>query len=328
MSRSVKRRLAALWLGLLLIVAGVGPASAASQTEDSRLQSLVVQLQQGQVSDWAMHLKGMHSADGLFLLGWLLEGGVYGVERNPDYGHQLIQQAAEMGHLGAIDYCWQRCLELTPSIRQHLQQAAMRDQAYGLYLQSQLGATPALPSPDRMLLEAARQGHPDALGTLYVDHFVNWSRQRRSLGEAETKLKRCVDEGISICYYLLGALFERHGDHQQALLYFQILQLVDRTLFDSYVAEPHMQQLLTRVPVPARGLLRNRAATQIALRPATGNDRIDRFGQCADQAGYDCVARVSLADDQCMLSYFEHSHLSELRDSPGYRRCLEQLALR
>ncbi|RDE18348.1 hypothetical protein DV711_16965 [Motiliproteus coralliicola] len=328
MSRSVKRRLAALWLSLVLVGTGVGLGSASAQAAEDRLQALVVQLQQGQVSDWAVHLKGMHSADGLFLLGWLLEGGVYGVEQDLDYGQQLIQQAAEMGHLGAIDYCWQRCLVLTPAIRQHLQQAAVRDQAHGLYLQSQLGATPELPSPDRMLLEAARQGHPDALGTLYVDHFVNWSRQKRSLDQAETKLKRCVDEGISICYYLLGALFERHGDHQQALLYFQLLQLVDRTLFDAYVSEAHMEQLMLRIPQPARGLIRNRAATQLALRAATGNDRIDRFRQCADQAGYDCVARVSRGDDRCMLSYFESSHLRELRDSPGYRRCLEQLALR
>ncbi|MEH6471373.1 MAG: hypothetical protein V7752_08985 [Halopseudomonas sp.] len=305
--RSLQAWLCLLWLWALPVQA------------DSRLSELVTQLKQGQVSDAALYGKGMQSADGLFLLGWLYQQGRYGVAKDPQRGRELIQQAAEKGQYDAMHYCWSHCLELTPQVLEQLRQGVERNQLQAVYLQSQLLGNDGLQSADQLLLKAARQGHREAIGRLYANHFVDWAKQKRTLAEAEAKLQRCVDEGVTACYYLLGALYERHNNHQQALFYYQLLELVDPPLFQSYVEADHIAELLEYRPLPTLSVMRSRVASYLSQRSASGNDLIDRFQQCG--ADYPCIRRLSVADQQCLLSYFEASHLRDLRDSDGYRSC-------
>tara|TARA_R110001583_G_scaffold91007_2_gene233013 strand:+ start:50 stop:952 length:903 start_codon:yes stop_codon:yes gene_type:complete len=284
------------------------------------LGALVAELKQGQVSDPEQHLQRSQSADGLFLLGWLYQQGGYGVAKDREKSTALIQQAAEKGQLDAMHYCWRRCLDLTPEVLDQLQRAVARNQGQALYLQSQLAsAAVSGRSPDQLLLDAARQGHPDAIGRLYTVHFVDWARQTRTLKEAVAKLERCVSEGVSVCFYLLGALQERHQDHQQALLYYQVLALVDPIMYRTYVDAEHLARLVQYLPQQQAAVTQSRAASYLAQLPISGNPQIDRFKRCG--ADYPCARRLSQNDNRCMLGYFEASHLLGLRDSPGYRAC-------
>lgn len=294
---------------------------------DAGVEALVSQLKQGQVADVELQLKGMQSADGLFLLGWLYQQGSYGVERNPQRGRALIQQAAERGQFDAMHYCWRRCLEFAPEVREQLRLGVERNQPQALYLQSRLAdlASGGL-AADQLLLGAARLGHPEAIGRLYTAHFVTWAKQRHTLDAAVSKLQRCVTEGVTVCYFLLGALYERHNDHQQALFYYQLLALVDPALYRQYLDAGHLQQLAGYLPQPTLALVQSRAASYLAERDAGGNQQIDRFKRCG--ADYPCVRQLSLTDQSCVLSYFEASHLLGLRDSEGYRACQAEFSPR
>ncbi|MFT5720365.1 MAG: hypothetical protein ACI9W6_000655 [Motiliproteus sp.] len=297
---------------------------------DAGVDELVAQLKQGQVADAVLQRQGMQGAqraDGLFLLGWLYRQGSYGVARDLPRGQALIQQAAELGQFDAMHYCWRRCLTLTPGVREHLRLGVERHQPQALYLQSlqsQSGVGEEAAgrlTPDQLLLGAARLGHRAAIGRLYTDYFVSWAAEPRTLDAAVTKLQRCV---LGTCYLMLGALYERHNDHQQALFNYQLLALVDPALYRHYLDAEHLQQLLARLPQPALALLQSRAASYLAERDMNGDQQLDRFKRCG--ADYPCVRRLSLTDPFCVLSYFEGSHLVGLRESQGYRACQAEFA--
>ena len=309
----------AFWLALLLWLLRPLLGHAESSVESL----LVEQLKQGQVGSAVLQEKGLQQADDLFLLGWLYEQGGYGVTRDPERARRLLQQAAELGQFDAMHYCWQRCLILTDTVLEHLQQGVQQQHPQALYLQSQLGQRPGLAAPDRLLLQAARLGQRDAVNQLYTEHFIEWAKSRRSLGEAETKLKRCVGEGIGICYYLLGALFERHRDHEQALFYFRVLELVDATRFKRLLSQAHLQRLLEHLPQPRAELIQSRAASYLAQAAPTGNHRIDRFARC--EGDYACAFRLSQAHPRCTLAYLHDGLLAGLESSEGYRSCLVAL---
>lgn len=312
---SLRRRVLLLWaLG--------GALWSLWAQADAGVDELVSQLKQGQVAD--AELRGVQSADGLFLLGWLYQQGSYGVGRDPQRGRELMQQAAERGQFDAMHYCWRECLDLTPEVLEQLRLGVERHQPQALYLQSQLANAGGRLTADQLLLEAARLGHPEAIGRLYADHLVTWAKQRRTLDAAVTKLQRCVAEGVTICYFLLGALYERHNDHQQALFNYQLLALVDPALYRQYLGTEQLQRLLAYLPQPSLALLQSRAASYLAQRDLSGNQQLDRFKRCG--ADYPCVRQLSLSDQSCVLSYFEASHLAGLRDSEGYRACQAEFA--
>lgn len=303
-------------------------AQAETGLAETGLAELIAQLKQGQVADSALQLKGVQSADRLFLLGWLYQQGSYGIKPDLQRGRALLQQAAEKGQFDAMHYCWRRCLDLTPEVLEQLRLGVERNHVQALYLQSQLADTMAggALSADQLLLEAARQGHRDAIGRLYVDHFLVWAGKKRTLAEAVTKLQRCVAEGVVVCYYLLGALYERHSDHQQALFYYQVLQQVDPELYQDYIDTAHIAKLLARMPQPSLAVLHSRVASYLAQQPSSGNQQIDRFQRCG--ADYPCVRRLALTAPSCLLRYFEASHLQGLRDSEGYLACQARIAAR
>jgi hypothetical protein len=175
-------------------------------------------------------------------------------------------------------------------------------------------------------LQAARQGSLAAMSRLYAEHFVNWTARGHSLSKATRKLEYCVDDGIEVCFYLLGALHERHNDHQQALFYYQVLALVNPALYRRYIATEKTAELLKRAATPSIDIVRSRAASYLVQRsPITGNDQIDRFSYCRDAIGYRCVFRLTQTDDRCMLSYFASTYMRDFRDSLGYRRCLDPI---
>jgi len=326
MAGRVARQRPVLLVGLLMLLGVLSSRVFAV----SDVGELVSQLRQGQVTETELQWKGMQSADRLFLLGWLYQQGRYGVMLDLPRGQALIQQAAEQGQFDAMHYCWQHCLELTPGVLSQLQLGSDRNQAQAQYLQSQLpvGSAAGTLSADQLLLAAARQGHPQAIGRLYVDHFVTWAEQVHTLDEAVTKLQRCVTEGVVVCYYLLGALYERHNDHQQALFYYELLALIDPALYQRYVGDAHRDRLLDYLPQQglALPLLQSRSASYLSQRDASGNQQIDRFKRCGTD--YSCAFRLSQADQACLLEYFEATHLRGLRDSDGYRACAAMSALR
>ncbi|MFT6914804.1 MAG: TPR repeat protein [Motiliproteus sp.] len=315
-------------LGVMLLL-------SLSAQADAGMDELVSELQQGQVEDAALQLQGMQGeqrADGLFLLGWLYRQGSYGVGRDPQRGQAWIQQAAELGQFDAMHYCWRRCLTLTPGVQEQLRLGVERNQPQALYLLSlypqelllQSGSgeeTADRLTPDQLLLEAARRGHPDAIGRLYSDYFVSWAAQPRTLDAAVSKLQRCV---LGVCHLLLGTLYERHNDHQQALFNYQLLALVDPPLYRQYLDAGHLQQLLAALPPSALALVQSRAASYLAQRDTNADQQFDRFKHCG--ADYPCIRQLSLTDPFCMLSYFEASHLPGLRDSEGYRACQAEFA--
>lgn len=303
---------------------------------DDGVSVLVEQLKQGQVSEPALQGKGMQRADGLFLLGWLYDQGRYGVSKNPERGRELLQQAAELGQFDAMHYCWSECLTLTPAILQQLQQGVELGQPQALYLQALYlrleqpegvltEQVRRLGLPQALLERAAKRQHAGAIGQLYIDQFVEWARSKRGLGEAESKLERCVDEGLTVCYYLLGALYQKHGYPQRALFNYQVLSLVDPHLYQSFQVQSQLAGLLKQRPQPDFGVERSRVASYLSQRSPTGNDRIDRFQRCRLVNGLDCVERLSQAGQQCSLEYFESDLLRNLSSSSGYRRCVGQL---
>ncbi|MEH6824272.1 MAG: SEL1-like repeat protein [Motiliproteus sp.] len=323
-----------LWRPLLLLGwALLGGVLAPWAQAEAGLAELVAQLKQGQVVDSELSLKEVQSADGLFLLGWLYQQGSYGVKPDLQRGRALLQQAAEKGQFDAMHYCWQDCLDLTPEVLEQLRLGVESNHVQALYLQSQLADVMAVDvvtaerslSADQLLLEAARQGHRDAIGKLYVDHFLGWARQKRTQAEAVAKLQRCVAEGVVVCYYLLGRLYERHNDHQRALFYYLLLQQVDPELFRGYIDAAHIAKLLAHLPQPSLALLQSRVASYLAQQPSSGNPQIDRFKRCG--IDYPCIRRLARTDASCLLPYFETSYLHGLRDSAGYRACQASVAV-
>jgi TPR repeat protein len=281
-------------------------------------QPLVDQLKQGRLSDPALVLKGNQSADQLFLLGWLYMQGGYGVPRDEPMGRELLQQAADQGHFDAMQYCWNRCLVLTTEVVEHIKRGAAAELPQALYLQAQLASAA---KADRLLLRAAELGHRQAIELLYSDYFVVWAKQVRTLEEAVAKLENCADEGVVFCFYMLAALHERHQDHAQALFYYQVYALADPEPYQQLHSESHLQQLLGRLPQARMDLILSRAASYLAGRPVSGNERIDRFQRCRQQAGYRCVQQLSDVDRRCLPPYTDAAQLQGWRDSPGYQRC-------
>ncbi len=293
---------------------------------DEWVSALVDQLKQGQVSEPALQGKGMQSADGLFLLGWLYDQGRYGVTKNPGRAHELLQQSAELGQFDAMRYCWPRCLVLTPAVLEQLRQGVEQERPQALYLQGQYLRQQGQDQQAQVLLEqAASQHYVDAVGQRYVDQFVVWARDKRSLNEAVSRLERCVDGGLTVCYYLLAAFYQKHDDPQWALFYYQVLSLVDPELYLRYQAQSQIAGLLKLRPQPDLGVVRSRAASYLSQRGVTGNDRIDRFQRCRAAGSLECVESISQADLQCLLMDLESSLLRGLRDSVGYLNCVKRL---
>lgn len=320
---------------------------------DARMSVLVEQLRQGQVSEARLQGKGMQGAGSLFLLGWLYDQGRYGVAKNPERARELLQQAAELGQFDAMHYCWSDCLTLTPVVLRHLRQGVEQGQLQALYLQALYlrdvqsrdgyllaeslpqssnplsspaqseSLTPA--EPQELFERAAKRQHVDAMGEVYIGQFIEWAAQKRELAEAESKLQTCVGEGLTVCYYLLGALYQKHNDPQWALFYYQVLSLADPELYRRYQAQSQIDRLLAQRPQSDLGVVRSRAASYLVQRGVTGNQQIDRFQRCSLADNLACVERVSQADQQCLLGYFAASHLKNLRNSPGYQDCIAQL---
>lgn len=296
------------------------------------LPALVEQLKQGRVSETALQGKGMQSADHLFLLGWLYDQGSYGVPQDRSYARELLQQAAEQGQFDAMDYCWHRCLALTPEVMQQLQRGVERSHKQALYLQARVlrlrhdgSGAEAWQRSELLLKGAASQGLLAASDQLFVDEFIGWSKDKRTLEQAEEKLELCIDQGRVSCYYLLGALYQRHDYPQWALFYYQVLALVDPALYRSYLSDADMDAILSQRPQPDLAIVRSRAASYLSQRSPTGNPAIDRFQVCKSSAGLSCVESLSQAAEQCTLSYFEKSYLRDLPASAGYRACVAQL---
>ncbi len=278
----------------------------------------------GQLSDRLLE-DLQHSPDGLLLLAWLHEHGRYGVAKNGEKAFVYYQQAAEQGQMDAAHYCWRRCLHLTPALLEALQQAAAQGHPAALFMRSQWLAEQGaaeLEAAGTMLVAAARGRQPEAISELYVQHFLDWSGQRRSLQEAETKLQRCTDEGIISCYLLLARFYERHGDAEAALKHYLVLQQLDYELARSYIYAENMRALEQRLPQDSLNVVRARAATRLVQHPRTGFDKVDRFAVCADDATYDCVRAVVKEDKACMLSHYADTYLAGLRQSRSYRRCM------
>ncbi|MEH6649552.1 MAG: SEL1-like repeat protein [Motiliproteus sp.] len=297
---------------------------------DAAVSALVEQLKRGQVSDIALQGKGMQRADHLFLLGWLYDRGSYGVPQNRTYARQLLQQAAEKGQFDAMDYCWYHCLTLTPEVLQQLQRGVEGSHKQALYLQARLLRLPSENDDtgqrsQSLLTSAASQGLSAASDQLFVDDFIDWSKDKRTLEQAEEKLELCVDQGRVVCYYLLGAFYQRHDYPQWALFYYQVLALVDPPLYRSYLSDADIAAIVSQRPQPNLEVVRSRAASYLSQRGPTGNPAIDRFQVCKQSAGLSCVESLSQAAEQCSLSYFENTHLRDLPASTGYQTCVAQL---
>jgi TPR repeat protein len=294
------------------------PLAAAAPVE-----RLVTELAAGRVPSPTLLEALEDSGQGLFVLGWLYEQGRYGVAPDPDRARAFFARAARAGHWPVLGYCWRRCLDEDAEFRALLVAAVEGGHPEALYLQSLLLARDAAPeAADARLREAAGARHPDAIGRLYVDHFVAWAGAGHSFAAAEAKLRRCTAEGVTVCYYLLGALYERHRDTRQALWAYQVLALADPALFDAYLSPRHLEGLLARLPTGSESLVRARAASELIHHPSTGFDRIDRFRVCADQSDHGCARQLSLRDGVCVPPAGAVAAFAGFRGSPGYRACL------
>lgn len=303
----------------------VSPPAIADAEHAQVLNSAAQQLrEQGQLTDKTLR-DLQRSADGLLLLAWLHEHGRYGVHKDGEKAFAYYQQAAEQGQMEAAYYCWQRCLHLTPALLDALERAADNGDPAALFMRAQWLAEQSpeqLEEAGRMLLAAAKGRQLDALSELYVQHFLDWSSQRRSKAEAEAKLQRCADEGVISCYLLLARFYERHQDAEAALKHYLVLQQLDYDLARRYIYAESMAALEQRLPHDSLTLVRARAAVRLVQHPQTGFDKVDRFAVCADDATYDCVRAVVKEDKACMLSHYADTYLAGLRQSRNYRRCM------
>lgn len=263
----------------------------------------------------------------LFLQGWLLEQGVYGVAADNDTATALFQRAAEQGSLAAVAHCWTRCVELNAAVREQLDRGVVAGDAEAAYLnyrfeREQGGAVQRL---DQLLLQAARGGQARAIGELYAHHFLQWAGGQHSLDEALKKLQRCRAEGVVYCYYLSGALQQRQGNSAEALLYFQQLQWIDPVLFARHLDSADLLRLQQRLPQQNAEPIRTRAAILLSTQPAVGNPRIDRFALCATARGVGCVEQLAARDARCLPEVLEqHPAFEGFRHSRGYQRCLQR----
>ena len=303
-----------------------------------------------------------NSADGLFMLGWLYEFGGYGFSVNAGLAYEYYQRAAEQGQMDAAHYCWQRCLSMTPMWLAAMKSAAggngvdrnatsnngnatsnngnatsnngnaasnngnaASNNAQGLYLYSKWLVRQggrALPLADKKLLSAAKLRQPQAINELYIQHFLQWSKSKRSFPEALKKLNRCADEGVVSCYLLLGSLYQRHGFAQEALLNYLLLQQLDYGLFRNYLSASKLTELEKRLPKDSLPVVLSRAATRLSTHPRTGFDAIDRFMVCSPNATYACIRKMVKRDPACMLSYFAESYFEGLRETDAYQNCM------
>jgi TPR repeat protein len=295
---------------------------------DQELHQFVAQLKEGEGAPGLLVRFNSKSADAELLRAWLYENGRYGVAKDPDRARLLFQSAAERGQLDAIAYCYRRCVTNNALIRGQVSRAAAQGGARGLYLASLFEADGVpgavdLSAADQALVAAGQARSPEAIGRLYVSHFIDWSAGRRSFGEAERKLKRCVVEGVVDCFYLLGLLYDKHHRAGAALLYFRAWQLLAPVRFAQALGDDYLEMLEARLTQGSALLVRARAAVLLVNAPETGFDAIDRFGFCAGQATDGCVSRLSLRDGECLIPAFVHSYFSEFRRSEVYQRCLE-----
>ncbi|WP_207060838.1 hypothetical protein [Motiliproteus sp. SC1-56] len=313
--RVCRRRLLCGWL---VLCGWVLSASAMATVEEA-----VEVLARGEVLSEAQRSELEADADGLFLLGWLHQQGRYGVEGDASRAQDYFLRAAAAGSADVLYYCWQRCLPSSEALERQVAAAASRDHPAALYLHAQaLSAQGRQAQADDALLAAARLRFAPALEQLYVEHFLDWSAQRRDYADAEAKLRRCADEGLVVCYYLLGSFFERHRHHDEALEAYQVLALADPELFQRYLFADQLQVLAERQPLKTMSLVRARAAMELIRHPATEFDRLARFQFCADEASYTCAVRLSAADPACLPPLLELAARQAFRASPGYGACL------
>ena len=275
-----------------------------------------------------------NSADGLFILGWFHEFGAYGFDVDAELAYQYYQKAAERGQMDAAHYCWQRCLNLTPAWLSAMKVVAgshdvdtVRANPQGLYLYAKWllrQGGEALSLADKKLLDAAKLRQPQAINELYIQHFLQWSKAKRSFPEALRKLNRCADEGVVACYLLLGSLYQRHGYAQEALLNYLLLQQLDYGLFRNYLSASKLAELEKRLPKGSLPVVQSRVATRLATHPKTGFDAIDRFRVCSPNATYACIRKIVKRDPACMLSYFADSYFIGLRETSAYKNCMNK----
>lgn len=267
----------------------------------------------------------LQDPDGQFLLARFHEFGSYGFPLNGDAAFRLYQQAAENGQMSAALYCWDRCLHKTLKLGEAIQQAAEKGDPNGLYLWAKwLGEKGQLQAADDYLVKAARERQPNAINKLYLQHFINWSANQTDVDKAEAKLQKCVKEGLVTCQLLLGAFYQRHNDADKALFHYLQLVQLDYPLSRTYLYADEMDALLKRMPKDSLAILQSRVATALVAHPATEFDRYNQFKACQHQTTYACIRKVVKRDDACMISGFAGSYFAELRQTPAYRRCLNQ----
>ncbi|MEH6628728.1 MAG: SEL1-like repeat protein [Motiliproteus sp.] len=306
---------------VLLWLLPIAPLQAGSLP----LNSLAERIQSGVPVDDELLAQLQASPDGLFALAWLYENGVYGFALDGETAYQYYQKAAEQGQMDAAHYCWWRCLHFTPELVLSLRQAAAAQNPQALYLYSkwltgQGGSNLSL--ADKQLVAAAKLKQPEAISELYLQHFLQWTSVKRSFEDADHKLQRCSNEGVVVCYLLLGALNQRHGNAEEALYYYLILQQLDYGMFRQYLSATRLSTLLQRMPFNSLPVVHSRVATRLSNHPATGFDVLDRFSACSSNATYDCIRSIVKRDQVCMLGYFVQGAFSGLRQSDAYRGCM------
>ncbi|MCW8884810.1 MAG: SEL1-like repeat protein [Motiliproteus sp.] len=302
----------------------------AAVAQGSPLSQLSERLRSGVPVDDGLTQQLLDSADGMFALGWLYEHGSYGFPVRGETAYDYYQRAAEMGQMDAAHYCWWRCLHFTPALIKALRLSAEKGDPQGLYLHAMWQARQsgtALATADQNLVAAAKQKHPEAISELYMQHFLQWSGVKRSFDEAQEKLTRCADEGVVVCYLLLGALHQRHGNAEEALLNYLILQQLDYGTFRQYLSFSRLASLEQRLPSASLAVLHSRVATRLANHSATGFDVLDRFKVCASDATYSCVRALVKRDQVCMLGYFSDAEFAGFRQSAAYRDCMDFSAI-
>ncbi len=295
------------------------------QAEPSSLNTLAERIQTGVPVDAGLLAQLQSSPDGLFALAWLYENGVYGFALDGETAYDYYQRAAEQGQMDAAHYCWWRCLHFTPELVLSLRQTAEAQNPQALYLYSkwltgQGGSSLSL--ADQQLVAAAKLKQPEAISELYLQHFLQWTSVKRRFEDADRKLQRCSDEGVVVCYLLLGALNQRHGNAEEALYNYLILQQLDYGMFRQYLSATRLSTLLQRIPKNSLPVVHSRVATRLANHPATGFDVLDRFSACSNDATYGCIRRMVKRDQVCMLGYFARGAFSGLRQSDAYKGCM------
>ena len=291
----------------------------------SPLSQLSERLRSGVSVDASLLEQLQTSANGMFALGWLYEHGSYGFPVRGETAYDYYQKAAEMGQMDAAHYCWWRCLHFTPELISALRLAAERQDPQGLYLYAKWLARQggeSLMVADKHLVAAAKLKQPEAISELYMQHFLQWSGVKRSFQEAQQKLHRCGNEGVVVCYLLQGALQQRHGNAEEALLNYLILQQLDYGMFRQYLSLARLSSLQQRLPKASLSVLHSRVATRLANHPATGFDVLDRFGVCSSDTTYSCIRALVKRDQVCMLGYFSKREFAGFRQSAAYRDCM------